>query len=157
MNRQKITVDYYASQRDPNNGGEVSTSYVLTHYIFSCPPITPHCSDTPTPSADRPKRLFSPGMPRRQGAHQAGHSSTGQQQPQDMKTRYWSFMFDKLRRAVDAIYDICFSDRSIVECKVSDVDVGGGGVEIVFRCCRGGGGGGWLMVVFVGRVYGFRS
>ena len=37
----------------------------------------------------------------------------------DMRARYWAFLFDNLRRAVDAIYETCESDESVIECKVS--------------------------------------
>ncbi|KAK2177854.1 hypothetical protein NP493_575g00008 [Ridgeia piscesae] len=35
----------------------------------------------------------------------------------DMRARYWAFLFDNLRRAVDAIYETCESDESVIECK----------------------------------------
>lgn len=37
----------------------------------------------------------------------------------DLRARYWAFLFDNLRRAVDEIYVTCESDQSVVECKVS--------------------------------------
>lgn len=36
----------------------------------------------------------------------------------DRRARYWKFLFDNLQRAVDAIYDTCETDESVVECKV---------------------------------------
>uniref|UniRef100_A0A7N6AMK7 C2H2-type domain-containing protein n=1 Tax=Anabas testudineus TaxID=64144 RepID=A0A7N6AMK7_ANATE len=39
----------------------------------------------------------------------------------DLRARYWAFLFDNLRRAVDEIYVTCESDQSVVECKVSTV------------------------------------
>lgn len=36
----------------------------------------------------------------------------------DLRARYWAFLFDNLRRAVDEIYVTCESDQSVVECKV---------------------------------------
>ena len=36
----------------------------------------------------------------------------------DMRARYWAFLFDNLRRAVDEIYATCETDESVVECKV---------------------------------------
>lgn len=36
----------------------------------------------------------------------------------DLRARYWAFLFDNLRRAVDEIYETCESDQSVVECKV---------------------------------------
>ncbi|XP_056020838.1 S phase cyclin A-associated protein in the endoplasmic reticulum-like isoform X2 [Ostrea edulis] len=35
----------------------------------------------------------------------------------DRRARYWKFLFDNLQRAVDAIYDTCETDESVVECK----------------------------------------
>lgn len=36
----------------------------------------------------------------------------------DLRARYWAFLFDNLRRAVDEIYVTCEWDQSVVECKV---------------------------------------
>lgn len=38
----------------------------------------------------------------------------------DLRARYWAFLFDNLRRAVDEIYVTCESDQSVVECRVSE-------------------------------------
>lgn len=48
-------------------------------------------------------------------------SPTKTRQPRkvDLRARYWAFLFDNLRRAVDEIYVTCESDQSVVECKVS--------------------------------------
>ncbi|KAL5005177.1 hypothetical protein ScPMuIL_018633 [Solemya velum] len=35
----------------------------------------------------------------------------------DLRARYWKFLFDNLQRAVDAIYETCEQDESVVECK----------------------------------------
>uniref|UniRef100_A0A8C4FEA3 S-phase cyclin A-associated protein in the ER n=1 Tax=Dicentrarchus labrax TaxID=13489 RepID=A0A8C4FEA3_DICLA len=35
----------------------------------------------------------------------------------DLRARYWAFLFDNLRRAVDEIYVTCESDQSVVECR----------------------------------------
>lgn len=47
-------------------------------------------------------------------------SPTKARQPRkvDLRARYWAFLFDNLRRAVDEIYVTCESDQSVVECKV---------------------------------------
>lgn len=37
----------------------------------------------------------------------------------DLRARYWAFLFENLRRAVDEIYVTCESDQSVVECRVS--------------------------------------
>ncbi|KAM7039283.1 S phase cyclin A-associated protein in the endoplasmic reticulum [Acridotheres tristis] len=46
-------------------------------------------------------------------------SPTKSRQPRkvDLRARYWAFLFDNLRRAVDEIYVTCESDQSVVECK----------------------------------------
>ncbi|XP_055078235.1 S phase cyclin A-associated protein in the endoplasmic reticulum [Periophthalmus magnuspinnatus] len=35
----------------------------------------------------------------------------------DLRARYWAFLFENLRRAVDEIYVTCESDQSVVECR----------------------------------------
>ncbi|XP_047015734.1 S phase cyclin A-associated protein in the endoplasmic reticulum isoform X4 [Ictalurus punctatus] len=49
----------------------------------------------------------------------ADKSPTKARQPRkvDLRARYWAFLFDNLRRAVDEIYVTCESDQSVVECK----------------------------------------
>ena len=44
-------------------------------------------------------------------------SSTNRKQV-SIRARYWAYLFDNLRRAVDEIYAICDTDSSVVECKV---------------------------------------
>ncbi|XP_043933400.1 S phase cyclin A-associated protein in the endoplasmic reticulum [Protopterus annectens] len=46
-------------------------------------------------------------------------SPTKSRQPRkvDLRARYWAFLFENLRRAVDEIYVTCESDQSVVECK----------------------------------------
>lgn len=39
----------------------------------------------------------------------------------DLRARYWAFLFENLRRAVDEIYQTCEADESDVECKVGIV------------------------------------
>lgn len=53
-------------------------------------------------------------------------SPTKARQPRkvDLRARYWAFLFDNLRRAVDEIYVTCESDQSVVECRVSVIFVG---------------------------------
>ena len=36
----------------------------------------------------------------------------------DFRARYWSYLFDNLHRAVDEIYCMCETDRSVIECQV---------------------------------------
>uniref|UniRef100_UPI0037E71848 S phase cyclin A-associated protein in the endoplasmic reticulum isoform X3 n=1 Tax=Semicossyphus pulcher TaxID=241346 RepID=UPI0037E71848 len=49
----------------------------------------------------------------------AEKSPTKARQPRkvDVRARYWAFLFDNLRRAVDEIYVTCESDQSVVECR----------------------------------------
>ncbi|KAM7003373.1 S phase cyclin A-associated protein in the endoplasmic reticulum isoform 6-T6 [Tautogolabrus adspersus] len=49
----------------------------------------------------------------------AEKSPTKTRQPRkvDLRARYWAFLFDNLRRAVDEIYVTCESDQSVVECR----------------------------------------
>ncbi|XP_054858780.1 S phase cyclin A-associated protein in the endoplasmic reticulum [Eublepharis macularius] len=44
-------------------------------------------------------------------------AKTRQPRKVDLRARYWAFLFDNLRRAVDEIYVTCESDQSVVECK----------------------------------------
>lgn len=44
-------------------------------------------------------------------------SSVGSRKP-DVRARYWAFLFDNLKRAVDEIYQTCETDESVDECKV---------------------------------------
>lgn len=57
-------------------------------------------------------------------------SPTKTRQPRkvDLRARYWAFLFDNLRRAVDEICVTCESDQSVVECKVS--------LQLFSPCCR---------------------
>lgn len=45
-------------------------------------------------------------------------ASAGRDPKLDFKARYWTFLFENLRRAVDEIYETCETDNSIAECKV---------------------------------------
>jgi hypothetical protein len=45
--------------------------------------------------------------------------SDGGTRKTDRRARYWKFLFDNLQRAVDAIYETCEQDESVVECKVN--------------------------------------
>ncbi|XP_053128233.1 S phase cyclin A-associated protein in the endoplasmic reticulum isoform X2 [Hemicordylus capensis] len=53
------------------------------------------------------------------GEKNVDKSPTKMRQPRkvDLRGRYWAFLFDNLRRAVDEIYVTCESDQSVVECK----------------------------------------
>ena len=39
----------------------------------------------------------------------------------DIRARYWAYLFDNLKRAVDEIYQTCEHDDSISECKVIEI------------------------------------
>ncbi|XP_029431088.1 S phase cyclin A-associated protein in the endoplasmic reticulum isoform X2 [Rhinatrema bivittatum] len=49
--------------------------------------------------------------------HDKSPTKTRQPRKVDLRARYWAFLFDNLRRAVDEIYVTCESDQSVVECK----------------------------------------
>nr|XP_018670953.1 S phase cyclin A-associated protein in the endoplasmic reticulum isoform X2 [Ciona intestinalis] len=51
----------------------------------------------------------TPAPPRR--------STSGSRRPVSIRARYWAYLFENLRRAVDEIYATCEVDASIVECK----------------------------------------
>jgi len=75
-----------------------------------------------------PRSASSPRTPRRQvpgadgGASKAsGSRQTGPATKKDLRARYWAFLFENLRRAVDEIYQTCETDESVVECKVRKV------------------------------------
>ncbi len=37
----------------------------------------------------------------------------------DIRSRYWTFLFDNLKRSIEQIYQTCESDRNILQCQVS--------------------------------------
>ena len=44
--------------------------------------------------------------------------SSASSRKSDLRARYWCYLFDNLKRAVDEIYCTCESDESTVECQV---------------------------------------
>lgn len=56
----------------------------------------------------------SPGRSR-SGSRKFSGSFSGKKN--DLRARYWSYLFDNLKRAVDEIYGTCEADESIVECQ----------------------------------------
>ena len=69
------------------------------------------------------EREFSPAnksgskSPNRgRSGRKTSQSSTGKKS--DLRARYWSYLFDNLKRAVDEIYSTCETDESTVECEV---------------------------------------
>ncbi|XP_078369284.1 S phase cyclin A-associated protein in the endoplasmic reticulum-like isoform X2 [Oculina patagonica] len=51
----------------------------------------------------------------RSGSRKLSGSFSGKKN--DLRARYWSYLFDNLKRAVDEIYGTCEADESIVECQ----------------------------------------
>lgn len=47
-------------------------------------------------------------------------ASGGPKKNVSIRARYWAYLFENLRRAVDEIYTTCEGDASVMECKVSD-------------------------------------
>lgn len=37
----------------------------------------------------------------------------------DLHSRYWTFLFDNLKRSVEQIYQTCESDQNVFQCQVS--------------------------------------
>lgn len=80
-----------------------------------------------------PRSVSSPRTPRRpvRGAEGAdggaskmpGNRQTGLATKKDLRARYWAFLFENLRRAVDEIYQTCETDESVVECKVRKIQL----------------------------------
>ena len=54
----------------------------------------------------------------RGGSRPSSQLSGGGTKKSDLRARYWAFLFDNLKRAVDEIYQTCETDESVVECKV---------------------------------------
>ena len=37
----------------------------------------------------------------------------------DIRSRYWTFLFDNLKRSIEQIYQTCESDQNLLQCQVS--------------------------------------
>lgn len=77
-----------------------------------------------SPRPGRAPRVDERRSPRPSLAHarkrgRARSVSAGRGSAKDLHARYWSFLFENLRRAVDEIYQTCETDDSVLECKVS--------------------------------------
>ncbi|CAF4698064.1 unnamed protein product, partial [Rotaria socialis] len=35
----------------------------------------------------------------------------------DIRSRYWTFLFDNLKRSIDQIYQTCESDQNLLQCQ----------------------------------------
>jgi len=53
----------------------------------------------------------------------ARHPSRRAKKPVSIRARYWAYLFENLRRAVDEIYTTCEGDANIMECKVVKWDM----------------------------------
>lgn len=47
-----------------------------------------------------------------------GHSYTNESMTFDIRSRYWTFLFDNLKRSIEQIYQTCESDQNILQCQV---------------------------------------
>ncbi|CAK8676515.1 unnamed protein product [Clavelina lepadiformis] len=89
-------------------------------------------SNKPKPTRSQGKRARSCGPVLRQNnsAHKENRSNSGERsinkplgrqsgarKPVNIRARYWAYLFENLRRAVDEIYATCEGDSSVVECK----------------------------------------
>ena len=66
------------------------------------------------------KRGSSPGKEKPK-SRQARSRSSSANRKIDLRARYWSYLFDNLKRAVDEIYTTCETDESVMECQVMSV------------------------------------
>jgi hypothetical protein len=64
------------------------------------------------------KRGSSPGKEKAK-SRQARSRSNSANRKIDLRARYWSYLFDNLKRAVDEIYTTCETDESVMECQVT--------------------------------------
>ncbi|XP_043192501.1 S phase cyclin A-associated protein in the endoplasmic reticulum-like [Amphibalanus amphitrite] len=62
-----------------------------------------------------PTRAAAASAARKRG--RARSVSAGRGSAKDLHARYWTFLFENLRRAVDEIYQTCETDDSVLECK----------------------------------------
>lgn len=77
----------------------------------------------------RPSSLEDQSILNKQDLTRSPRSDGGTRKT-DRRARYWKFLFDNLQRAVDAIYETCEQDESVVECKVNVYHV----VDSNIRC-----------------------
>ena len=90
----------------------------------------------------------------RSGSRKFSGSFSGKKN--DLRARYWSYLFDNLKRAVDEIYGTCEADESIVECQVlymsqSTIHLFSGAfnlLKVVLDASVNLDGGGWGLVTF---------
>lgn len=64
------------------------------------------------------KRRTSPRKDKPKARQNRSRSNSANRKKIDLRARYWSYLFDNLKRAVDEIYTTCETDESVVECEV---------------------------------------
>lgn len=64
------------------------------------------------------KRIDDSSSVRSSGSRPASSTGSCVTRKTDVRARYWAFLFDNLKRAVDEIYQTCETDESVDECKV---------------------------------------
>lgn len=78
---------------------------------------TPDKSGSSERDSSPANKCGSKSPSRGRSGRKTSQSSTGKKS--DLRARYWSYLFDNLKRAVDEIYSTCETDESTVECEVS--------------------------------------
>ncbi|CAB4028034.1 Hypothetical predicted protein [Paramuricea clavata] len=63
------------------------------------------------------KRGSSPGKEKPKLRQARSRSNSANRKKIDLRARYWSYLFDNLKRAVDEIYTTCETDESVMECQ----------------------------------------
>ena len=64
------------------------------------------------------KSASSPGKEKPKTREARSRSNSANRKKIDLRARYWSYLFDNLKRAVDEIYTTCETDESVMECQV---------------------------------------
>lgn len=64
------------------------------------------------------KGTGSPGKDKPKMREARSRSNSASRKKIDLRARYWSYLFDNLKRAVDEIYTTCETDESVMECQV---------------------------------------
>ncbi|XP_031548522.1 S phase cyclin A-associated protein in the endoplasmic reticulum-like [Actinia tenebrosa] len=77
--------------------------------------VTPEQSGSSERDCSPASKSSSKSPNRGRAGRKTSTSSTGKKS--DLRARYWSYLFDNLKRAVDEIYSTCETDESTVECE----------------------------------------
>ncbi|GAB6032468.1 Sentrin-specific protease 3, variant 2 [Chamberlinius hualienensis] len=80
------------------------------------PPTSPRLLASKSTLMDCARR-GSKRSPIMHGRSRIRSASAGRDPKLDFKARYWAFLFENLRRAVDEVYETCQTDENIMECK----------------------------------------